>query len=768
MQNLNNNFDNIPRELREYPNWVLWKLESRKGKTTKIPYQIDGKMASSTNPDTWNTFSKVVETYNHMGKYSGIGFMFQDSGIVGIDIDDCVKDGEISEKAAYIIDTLDSYTELSQSGKGVHVLAYGYIPRAVKREIEMYNTGRYFALTGDSLAGNKIENRQKQLDAIYNIYQKDDEALKEQLPVKTLQSKNIKFNINELLDKAFASKNGFKIKALYDGSWQNLYNSQSEADQALANYLAFWLNKDPYLMDEAFRRSGLCREKWDRDDYMTRTINKAIRDCRETYQEYMIRTQKETNDFIKNYDFTDLGISKDFKNKYKDILKYAVDIKYYYYWDGKKWVRDDDGLPIKTLSIKFVENMVVKINQYISKLDDEKEIADMRKVRNKLKSARTLDVIYKQYKAFEDTHINSKIMDSDVRYINCNNGIVDITTGKILPHDKDLHISKIAEVNYVPGKINSLFKASIDRLFNGDNEEIEAFEILLGYMLSGRANQKIFPIIHGVRNTGKTQIFELILNTFGSDYVKSIDKSLLMKAWNKNSGANPELAELQGVRLLICSETSDSDYLDTDFMKKIVGGDTIKARPLYKPPIEFTPNFVPVIFTNKKPSFDGNDDALVIRIIVIELLYSLEKNDIDPDFKRKVLEDKEGLFSYIISCIVKFTKTGKLKFPQRWADSKEEYAKENNPYGRFKDIYFSDLPGHNLPAKEVYPIFEEWYLNEYSKNVPSRKKITQGFKALGIKTGMTKGYVTYKDLVFNIKDNDVNSDIFRCIKGGFK
>ncbi|AZV59162.1 phage/plasmid primase, P4 family [Clostridium sp. AWRP] len=761
MQQANNNFNNIPQEIRVCPNWVLWKKN-------KIPYQLNGKAASSTNPDTWTTFEKALKVYRNSSIYSGIGFVFSGNGITGVDIDNCIENGEIKEEAQYIIDLLGSYTEKSQSGKGIHILVKGTIPKTIKRkEIEIYSEKRYFALTGDKICGDTIEPKQNTLDQFYKKYHKGEDSSTKS---KVQANSNIIYNkdIDDLLNKAFMSKNGFKIQELYKGNWQNIFNSQSEADQALCNYLAFWLDKDYDNIDIAFKNSVLYRKKWDRLDYKDRTINKAIRDCGETYQEYLARKQKEINDFIRNYDFTDLGISKDFKNQYKDILKYAVDTKYYYHWSGKKWVKYDDELPIKTLTIEFIENIVVKINEYISRLNDEKEIATMRKTRNKLKSARTSDVICKQYKAFADTHINSKIMDKDIRYINCNNGVVDTITGKLLPHDKDLHISKIAEVNYVPGKVNSLFKGSIDRLFGGDNEEIEAFEILLGYMLSGRANQKVFPIIHGAKNTGKTQIFELILNTFGSDYVKSIDKSLLMKVWNKSSGANPELAELQGVRLIICSETNDSDYFDTDFIKKIVGGDTIKARPLYKPPIEYTPIFVPVIFTNKKPSFDGNDDALVIRIIVIELLYSLDKNEVDPDFKEKALNDKEGIFSYIVSCIMKFTQTGRLKVPQRWEDSKEEYTKENNPYGKFRDIYFSDLPGHNLPAKEVYPIFEDWYIDEYSKNVPSRRKITQGFKTLGIKTGMTHGCTTYKDLVLNVEDGDVNSEIFRCFKGGHK
>lgn len=80
MQNLNNNFDNIPKELREYPNWVLWKLQQVNGRKTKVPYQVNGKTASSTNPNTWTSFDNVLQEYNK-GQYSGIGFVFTNTNI---------------------------------------------------------------------------------------------------------------------------------------------------------------------------------------------------------------------------------------------------------------------------------------------------------------------------------------------------------------------------------------------------------------------------------------------------------------------------------------------------------------------------------------------------------------------------------------------------------------------------------------------------------------------------------------------------------------
>ena len=237
MKNVQDNFNNIPQELRKLNNWVLWRLENRNNKATKIPYQINGNMAKSTVRNTWNSFDNVLKALTgYKGKYNGIGFVFtKEDNISGIDIDHCIVNGVISEKTQYIIDSCDSYTERSQSGSGIHILVKGYIPKAIHKDIEVYSEGRYFVLTGDRLSGDTIEPRKNILDSFHERY--NGTAKK----VNAKRSSKAEINIQELLEKAFKSKNGNKIKALCSGDISDYDNDHSGADQALCNHLAFWL-----------------------------------------------------------------------------------------------------------------------------------------------------------------------------------------------------------------------------------------------------------------------------------------------------------------------------------------------------------------------------------------------------------------------------------------------------------------------------------------------------------------------------------------------
>ena len=147
-------FQNIPEELKQYPHWLVWKLEDKGGKKpTKIPYSIHGGMGKVNDPATWGTFDEAVARCRS-GNYNGIGFVFTNSPFVGIDIDGCIDPtGGIAAEAADIIEQAGSYTELSQSGKGFHIILRGTLPEGKRRHgsFEMYGDGsaRYFAITGN-------------------------------------------------------------------------------------------------------------------------------------------------------------------------------------------------------------------------------------------------------------------------------------------------------------------------------------------------------------------------------------------------------------------------------------------------------------------------------------------------------------------------------------------------------------------------------------------------------------------------------------------
>ena len=157
------NVDSIPDELKNVSNWVLWKLEERDGKNTKIPYQTNGKRADSTNPDTWNKYDFTESFFSRRGgKFSGMGFVFsEDTGIIGVDWDKVrtADTGEWDKEALEEIISLGSYAELSQSGTGAHVLLKGTIPgeRRRKGNIEMYSKERFFVVTGQHIEGTPTE-----------------------------------------------------------------------------------------------------------------------------------------------------------------------------------------------------------------------------------------------------------------------------------------------------------------------------------------------------------------------------------------------------------------------------------------------------------------------------------------------------------------------------------------------------------------------------------------------------------------------------------
>jgi primase-polymerase (primpol)-like protein len=145
---------NIPEELRQRPQWLVWKLEERDGKPTKVPYIAGGVgKASSTDSETWRSFKEAVQALR-TGRYSGAGFVFSSGDpFAGIDLDGCrnPETGELEEWAAKIVQNLDGYAEVSQSGTGVHIVVRGKAPNKKRGKVEAYSSERYFCMTGQVL-----------------------------------------------------------------------------------------------------------------------------------------------------------------------------------------------------------------------------------------------------------------------------------------------------------------------------------------------------------------------------------------------------------------------------------------------------------------------------------------------------------------------------------------------------------------------------------------------------------------------------------------
>ena len=162
------NLNNIPKELKELNQWVCAKEGS------KVPQRVfmDGA-ASSTDESTWSSFDMAKSSVEN-GYNDYVGFVFNDNGIVGVDIDDGYdEEGFLSPLAADIIGVCHSYTERSRSGRGFHILLKGDLPFKGKNNrngVEIYKTARYFIMTGDVLLYDAIIDNQEAIDYIVDKY----------------------------------------------------------------------------------------------------------------------------------------------------------------------------------------------------------------------------------------------------------------------------------------------------------------------------------------------------------------------------------------------------------------------------------------------------------------------------------------------------------------------------------------------------------------------------------------------------------------------
>jgi RecA-family ATPase len=279
--------------MRDCRQWLCWRSEERDGKPTKIPYSpLTGQRASSTSPDTWASYEEAVKAAKEQG-YGGIGFVFTpDDDLCGVDLDSCLdpETGEIEDWARAIIEEFNSYTEISPSGIGVHVLVKGELPagRNRKGRIEMYDRGRYFTVTGRHLAGTPkaIESRQEEIQSVVRRVfgsEAPESANGHTKPVAATETVDNGLSNTEVVEKATSSRSGEKFRRLWGGD-TNGYGSPSEADLALCGMLAFWTGGDATRVDSLFRQSGLYRKKWDRKDYRNRTITEALSGKTEFYK----------------------------------------------------------------------------------------------------------------------------------------------------------------------------------------------------------------------------------------------------------------------------------------------------------------------------------------------------------------------------------------------------------------------------------------------------------------------------------------------------
>jgi putative DNA primase/helicase len=384
-----------------------------------------------------------------------------------------------------------------------------------------------------------------------------------------------------------------------------------------------------------------------------------------------------------------LRMAERLARQYGKQLRYAHGLGWLA-WDGTRWAIDKDGKPFRA-AIDVVKQAIAEADGDASLADDVRTVETSTGLRGIVTIAQYLKPLA----------ISSEELDTDPYLLNCANGTLDLRTMEMRRPDPADLITKVAGCGYDPAATGPAFGRFLDEILPVEpvREYVRRF---FGYALLGKVIEHILGIFTGTGLNGKTTLIELVLKAFG-DYGIMAEPDLLIE---HPFGTHPTgQADLQGVRLAVTQETDQGRKLAVATVKRLTGGDKIRARRMRQDFFEFDPSHTVVMVTNHKPRIPGDDPATWRRVRVIPFDRVIEDPDAGlPD--RLALElpavlawAVEGYCAYAASALAE---------PEAVTKRTQEYRVSSDAVGRF-------LAEHTIPGqfrwvrtRELFTAWQKW------------------------------------------------------------
>lgn len=314
--------------------------------------------------------------------------------------------------------------------------------------------------------------------------------------------------------------------------------------------------------------------------------------------------------------------------------------------------------------------------------------------------------------------------------LNCKNGIVDLRTGELRSHDRELLLTQLCPVRYDSTAKCPNFMSFLEEITGQNEDLIEYLQILSGYAASGDNSQKAFFVLFGPTNTGKTTFNEIMGSLLG-DYSFATPMSTILTNHGRE-GHRSDLARLRNARYVFASETSRHEKLDSPTLKRLTGGDTIVARHLRDSDFPYKPLYKIFFATNELPRMDGDDDGIWGRMQALPFSHQLKK--VDPHFMDKLKSELPGILAWTVEGAKQYYATGKLNPPKEVVEATILMRAEADPYSTF--IKERCIRGQDLWAEKSH-LYNVWveFCRERDLSPGSHDKFGKTLNSMGIKGG---------------------------------
>jgi putative DNA primase/helicase len=342
----------------------------------------------------------------------------------------------------------------------------------------------------------------------------------------------------------------------------------------------------------------------------------------------------------------------------------------WYVWNGVRWSPDETH-EVERLAKEICRNMLGESAQ----LEDSRQCKALATHALASESVFRLKAMIQLAASELNIAIRAGDLDSDPWLFNVTNGVLDLRTGNLLPHQPEHLISKLAPVTFAPAAVCPVFDQFMGRIFAGDTALIEYVRRVLGMCLTGDVTTQHLWIAWGEGCNGKSTLLGVVQRIMG-DYVGSAPESLLVATQRMEHPT--ELADLQGRRLVIAGETEASAKWRLQLMKRLSGDRTIKARRMHQDFFEFQRTHKTIVVTNHKPRVEEDSTAVWRRLRLIPFTVAIPEAERDERLLEKLWNEASGILNWLVAGCLAWRRDG-LGEPKAVSDATQTYRQESDP-----------------------------------------------------------------------------------------
>lgn len=362
---------------------------------------------------------------------------------------------------------------------------------------------------------------------------------------------------------------------------------------------------------------------------------------------------------------TDLGNARRLVREFGDVLRYSPKWGSWFCWDGRRWKEDETGEIYRR-----AKTTVRTIGREIMGARSDDGVKAILRWAMASESKRNIEAMVGLAWSEPGIPVEAAQLNRDHWALNVQNGTIDLKTGQLRPHRQTDLITKIAGVSYDPTMPCPKWLAFLDRIMAGNQNLVGFLQRAGGYALSGDVSEHCLFFLFGTGRNGKGTFLETILALLG-DYATTIDASLITAKRHEDHPTG--LTDLDGRRFVPTVEVEDGKRLAEALVKKLTGGDRIKARRMRQDNYEFDPTFKLFVAANHEPEIMGMDEGIWSRIKMIPFDVFIPAGERDKHLRENLIrEEGPGILAWLVRGCLEWQRAG-LQEPAEVITATEAY-----------------------------------------------------------------------------------------------